>query len=110
MVLVQVQGELVRIANVSPNEKAFDLFLPKMIGCGDQCFLVEVSPDKEQWVGVQMFPPQRILHDNIAQVQQQRTVSAPHIAQPLGLVVERPVKNLFHDVVQMGEVRFVRSS
>ena len=109
MVLVQIQGELVGVANVSPNEKAFNLFLPEMIGCGDQGFLVEVGPYKEKWMGVQMFSPQRVLQDDLPQVQQKRPVAAPHVAHPLGLILERAVKNLFHHMVQMGEVRLVRA-
>lgn len=107
MHLVEVEGQPVRVADVAPNEMPLDPLLAEVVGRGHQGFLVEVRADEHERVRVEVLAAEGLGGDELAQVQQQGAVSAAHVAQAQGLLVEGRIKDALHHVVEVIEIRLV---
>src|SRR5215472_2242778 len=72
--------------------------------------LVEISAHEGEWILVQDPTPFRPFSYYGIEVLQEGSVAATHVADAVGLAVERAVENLHNDLVYLLEVGFVRAT
>ena len=106
----QVQGQLVRVTNVTPQKMSLHFLLTKVVGGRHKGFLVEIRTDEHDRMRVQVLSPEGVVADEGLQVQKQRAVSTSHVAQPQRLLCQRSIEHLLDNRVEVTEVSLVRTA